>query len=198
MARVSYVDRESVPEEYREQFDTHLEISLPDVAAYENVQETNVAGGSRNIYRLFGHHPAFLRSHREHLSLMWETFDFDPRERELALMAGASEMRSEYEWQHHVPVALDEGLTVEELRAISAGTFDVFDPEEALLLEYATRFVRRDVDDDLHRRMAAHYDDGDLVALSTLLGFYVFLGFTLDALAVDLEDPFVGWDLPAF
>lgn len=198
MARISYVDRESVPEEYREQFDTHLEISLPDVEAYDNVQETNVAGGSRNIYRLFGHHPAFLESHREHLSLMWETFDFDPRERELALMAGASEMRSEYEWQHHVPVALDEGLTVAELRAISAGEFDVFDADEALLLEYATRFVRRDVDDDLHGRMAERYDDADLMALSTLLGFYVFLGFTLDALDVDLEDPFVGWDLPAF
>ncbi|WP_255197457.1 carboxymuconolactone decarboxylase family protein [Halorarius litoreus] len=198
MARISYVDRESVPEAYREQFDTHLEISLPDVEAYENVQETNVAGGSRNIYRLFGHFPVFLESHREHLSLMWETFDIDPRQRELALMAGAREMGSEYEWQHHVPVALDEGVTVEELRAISAGEFDAFDPEEALLLEYASRFVRRDIDDELHGRMAERYDDAALMALSTLLGFYVFLGYTLDALDVDLEDPFVGWDLPGF
>lgn len=195
MARIRYLDTEDVPESYRDLLNTHLEVSLPDVAEYETVQERNVAGGSRNIYRLFAHEPKMLHSHREHLSLLWEEFNIPPRERELTLLALARAMRAEYEWHHHVPVAYDEGVSLDEIRAIADRDYSGFDDHETAVIEYADRFSRRDVDDELHDRVAATYDESQMIALSVLLGFYVFLAYTLDALDADLEEQFVGWSL---
>lgn len=195
MARISYLDAEDLPSEYRDLLTTHLEISLPDVDAYESVQEHNVAGGARNIYRLFAHEPEVLRSHREHLSLMWAEFDLSARDREIVLLVAARALDAEYEWHHHVPVALDEGLTPDELRAIADRDLDGFSDEEQALASYAQAFVAYDVTDETHDRVAAFYDDRQLLDLAILLGFYVHIASTVMALDIDIEESFVGWDL---
>ena len=195
MARIPYLDQQDVPEEYRKLLTTHLEDSLSNVEEYDNVVEQNVAGGSRNIYRLFAHEPEILRSHRAHLTAMWETFQISPRERELALLALARELRAEYEWHHHMPVARDEGISRVELEAIADGDYDIFDDRETAILEYAEKFAQRRVDDETHERVAESYNDNAMLGLSVLLGFYVFMGYTLDALDIDIEDEFVGWEL---
>jgi len=195
MARIPYLDTDDIPEEYWSLLTTHLEDSLSNVGEYDNVVEQNVAGGSRNIYRLFAHEPDILRSHREHLTAMWETFDVPPRDRELALLALARALRTEYEWHHHVPVARDEGVTLEEIEAIADGEYDRFTDRERALLEYAERFADQRVDDETHERVAEIYSDAAMLGLAVLLGFYVFMAHTLDALDVDLEEPFVGWNL---
>ena len=195
MARVPYLDRDEVPDRYRDLLDTHLELSLPNVDEYETVQERNVAGGSRNIYRLFAHEPEVLRSHREHLSLLWEEIDIPPRDRELAFLVLGRELRAEYEWHHHVPVAYDEGITIKEIRAIADREYGTFSEHETALMEYTERFVNMGVDQDSHDRVAETYDDAAMVGLSILLGFYVFLAYTVTALDIDLEEEFVGWHL---
>jgi alkylhydroperoxidase family enzyme len=195
MARIRYLDEADLPPEHRDLLTTHLELSLPDVEAYEEVQDHNVAGGARNIYRLFAHEPEVLRSHRDHLSLLWEEFEIPPRDREIVLLALARALDAEYEWHHHVPVALDEGLTPTEIRALGARSHEPFDDAERALIEYAERFADFDVDDAVHERVADRYDDHQMLALAVLLGFYVFLGATVGALAIDLEEEFVGWDL---
>jgi 4-carboxymuconolactone decarboxylase len=195
MARIQYLDRDDVPESYRDLLDTHLEISLPNIEEYDTVKERNVSGGSRNIYRLFAHEPDVLRSHREHLSLMWAEFDIPPRDRELALLVLGRELRAEYEWHHHVPVAYDEGISLTEIRAIADGDYSGFADHEVALMEYAELFTRRQVDQEAHDRVAATYSDETMLGLSMLLGFYIFLAYTLAALDVDLEEEFVGWKL---
>jgi 4-carboxymuconolactone decarboxylase len=195
MARISYLDAEDLPSEYCDLLTTHLEISLPDMDAYDTVQDRNVAGGARNIYRLFAHEPAVLRSHREHLSLMWEEFDLAPRDREIVLLVAARALEAEYEWHHHVPVALDEGLTPDELRAIADRDHDGFTEKEQVLAAYAEAFVAYDVTDDVHDPVAEFYDDRQLLDLAVLLGFYVHIASTVMALGIELEESFVGWDL---
>lgn len=195
MARIPYLDSDDIPEEYRSLLTTHLEDSLSNVDEYDSVVEQNVAGGSRNIYRLFAHEPEILRSHRKHLTAMWQTFDVPPRDRELALLALARELRTEYEWHHHIPVARDEGITVEEIRAIADREYDRFPDHERALLQYADQFANQRVDDETHERLADSYSDAAILGLSILLGFYVFMAHTLNALDIDLEEQFVGWDL---
>jgi alkylhydroperoxidase family enzyme len=195
MARIPYLDEADVPEEYRSLLTTHLADSLSNVEEHDNVVARNIAGGSRNIYRLFAHEPEVLRSHREHLTLMWESFAIPPQERELALLVLAHELGIEYEWHHHIPIALDEGVSPDELRAIANREFDGFDDRERALLVYAERFARQDVDDATHDAVAEAYSDDAMLGLSVLLGFYVLMAYTLDALDVDLEEEFVGWNL---
>jgi len=62
-------------------------------------------------------------------------------------------------------------------------------------MEYTERFTRREVDEAAHDAVAETYDDETMLELSMLLGFYVFLAYTLTALDVDLEEEFVGWRL---
>lgn len=198
MARIPYQDQTDIPEQYHGLLTTHLETSLQDVEEYETVMNQNVAGGAKNIYRLFAHKPMILRSHREHLSLMWRELDIPPRDRELALLSLARALNSKYEWHHHISVAADEGISTEEMRAIAAGSYDEFEDNEAALLEYAEHYAGQAVNDSLHARIADNYYDAQMLGLAVLLGFYVFLAFSLDALAVDLEEEFVGWDLENF
>jgi 4-carboxymuconolactone decarboxylase len=198
MARIPYQDQTDIPEQYHGMLTTHLESSLQDVERYETVKNKNIAGGPKNIYRLLAHKPMILRSHREHLSLMWKELDIPSRDRELALLCLAKALNCKYEWHHHTSVAADEGISTEEMRAIAAGSYDEFEDHEAALLEYAEHYAGQAVNDSLHARIADTYYDAQMLGLAVLLGFYVFLAFSLDALAVDLEEEFVGWDLENF
>lgn len=195
MARIPYRNRDDISESHRDLLDTHLSISLPDVETYDTVQERNVSGGSRNIYRLFAHAPEVLASHREHLSLMWAEFSIPPRDREIALLTLGHELHAEYEWHHHVPVAYDEGVSLDEIVAIADRKYDGFTDHERSLIQYTERFTRREVDETVHDAVAETYDDRMMLELSMFLGFYVFLAYTLEALDVDLEEEFVGWRL---
>jgi len=195
MARIPYRSREDIPEPYRDLLDTHLIVSLPEVDTYDTVQKRNVAGGSRNIYKLFAHAPEFLASHREHLSLMWDNFAIPPRDREIALLTLGRELRAEYEWHHHVPVAYDEGVSLDEIIAIADREYGGFTNHERSLIEYTVRFTGRRVDEAAHSAVAETYDNETILELSILLGFYVFLAYTLAALDVDLEEEFIGWRL---
>lgn len=63
------------------------------------------------------------------------------------------------EWHQHVRVALDEGLTPTEIRAISSGDVDRFDASIAAIIDYTERFVTGSVDDATHQRLSTYYTD---------------------------------------
>jgi alkylhydroperoxidase family enzyme len=186
MARLPYLDPEDVPEAYR------------DMVSNANpfMDEAELSSKStRHTYRTVAHNVEMLEAFRRVGAAMKERTGLSPRERELVILGVARGLDSAYEWHQHVTVALDVGLTRRELLAISDREFDAFDPGEATLLEYAVAFAERAVDDDLHDRLAAHYSSSDVVGIAMLAGYYVDVDYVGDALALDLEEGFVGWDL---
>ena len=190
MARIPYVDPEELPEEKRELLDT---LSEQDGETEERAH--SLEGGTLNVYRALGNNVELLEAFREFGGAAWRGGELTPHERETIILTVARETDSAYEFHQHVRVALDEGLAPETIRAISANDHEALDDETALLVDYVRAYVNGAVDDELHERLAAAYDEATIVAIGMLAGAYLGLARQLDAYAIETEVEFVGWQL---
>ncbi|MFB6161428.1 MAG: carboxymuconolactone decarboxylase family protein [Haloferacaceae archaeon] len=190
MARISLVDHEDLPPEKRDL----LEV-LSDPESVPEEYRHLLTSKTRNVFRTIGHQPAVLELFRELGGELWEEVGLTTRQRELLVLGVARALDSAYVWHQHVRIALSNGFTEEEVRAIAAGEFDAFDDEEATLLAYTAAFARGEVDDAVHEAAAAVFDEPMLVGVGMSVCFYLTIIRTMDAFAVETEEPFVGWDL---
>lgn len=163
--------------------------SLPEEYSHINQQ------AARNVYRSVAHEPEIVRTLRAYIGATWEHSGLTDRERELLLLALAREIDSEYEWHQHVRVAILEGLTPEEIRAVSAGRLERFQETERRLMEFARKSAVGEATDADVDRLREHFDVPNVAGITALVGAYVCLNVIIDTLDVETEEPFVGWDL---
>lgn len=154
-------------------------------------------GKTVNVYRAVANNPAVLEGLRDYLGALWSESGLTDRERELVVLAVARELDNAYEWHQHVGIARSVGVADETIRAIGAGSLDAagLDGREAAMVRYGRAVVRGEVDDGLHAAVAGGLDDDAVAGLAALAAGYAALARVIDALGVELEDPFVGWDL---
>lgn len=190
MARLPYVDGSDLPEEY-----AHLTISQR--SREETPEEFYYLLGdeARNVYRAVANAPPLLEAFRQYQSTLWDKAGLDPEHRELVILATARATENEYEWHQHVRVALIEGLSEAKIRAVSDGDLDAFDPKEAALVEYTTTFVDETVDDETHDDLMAFVEEETLVGVQLLSGAYASTAKVIEALKVETEEEFFGWQL---
>ena len=178
MARVSYPDVDDLPPDVRDLVVSSLQ-----------------PGKTINVYRTVSNNPPVLEGLRAFLGALWTDSGLTARDRELVILAVARELDSAYEWHQHVNVARSVGFGDAELRAIGAGDLDALGEGEAALVRYARAVVRGEVDEATHDAVAAECDDATLVGAASTAAGYGGLARIIDAFDVELEDPFVGWDL---
>lgn len=150
---------------------------------------------ARNVYRVLAHEPELIAGLREYIGVTWDRANISDRQRELVILGAATGLESEYEWHQHVRIGLLEGMTPEELRAIASQDLQAFGDTEATLVRYAHAAARREVTDELLDALQAAFDVETVTGITTLVGAYVALATHIDALGVETEEPFVGWDL---
>lgn len=188
MARIPYVTQDDLPEENR-QLLRSFRANTPE--EYQHLLSTD----ERNVYRTLAHVPRSLAAFREFGGTLREELDLDPRERELIILTAASELRSAYEWHQHVRIGLAEGLSREEILAISTGQFDRFDEDDRVLVEYVADYITGTVDDETYDAFARTATDSKVVGVGLLAGMYIVIARQMDSLGVETEELFVGWDL---
>ena len=195
MARVPYVDPEDLPPDYRDALVSQRtrETLPPDLQHLMSDQQT------RNFYRALGNVPPVAEAFRRIQNACWNGGDLSPTQREFVILAIARHNDSAYEWHSHVRIALDEGLLIDDIVAISRMDLDELDSDRRVLIRYALAVVENDVDDDLHAEMLESFDEATVVAVSMLAGTYHMNALVGEALGVDIEadEPWVGWDLDA-
>lgn len=114
------------------------------------------------------------------------------RERELVIDRTCARCGCEYEWGVHLLMFGDRvGLTAEQRRSLAqGGPGDACwtDERESLLLE-AVDAVHddNDIDDALWRRLAAVFDEPQLIDLLLLCGWYHAISFTARVARLPLE-----------
>ena len=188
MARLRYADPTDLPADKRDLLDT-LSDDAPDERRH------SLRGGTLNVYRAVGRNPDLLEAFRSYAGAAWERSGLSAHEREFVILSTAYHAGSAYEWQQHVRVALDAGMEPEQILAVSREEPDRLPPERAALIAYVEQFVDGRVTDETHGRLAAHYDEETVLGVGMLSGCYLGLARLLQALDVDLESEFVGWDL---
>lgn len=175
MARVPLLDATDLPEEFR-------------------YLVSDNAVGELDLFRAMGHAPACMQSYMRYGTALWEGGGLSPRRRELAILAVARAINSEYEWHQHVTLGLQAGLDIETIRAIGRGNLSSLDEPDRTLADYVVAAAEDGITDEQHATAAERFDDGTLVAVALLAGYYVATDRFLSAFDVSPESAFVGWE----
>jgi 4-carboxymuconolactone decarboxylase len=110
------------------------------------------------------------------------------RAREIATLAVAVHMESDYEWLRHSQIARNLGVSDADLQLLrAAGQPDFPDPlERAVLRVTRILLAKSDLSDDEYEEAIAHLGEAGLVTLSTLVGYYRLLALQLRVFRVGL------------
>lgn len=150
--------------------------------------------GELELLQAIGSNPPILQTYMRHGTALWEHAGLSSRAVELVVLAIARELDNDYEWHQHVGLARDAGVESGEIRAISAGRLDEFDPADRALLEYAQLAARRAVDDEAHEAISDYFDEETIAGIASLVGHYLGTAVVIDALDLRPETAFVGWE----
>jgi alkylhydroperoxidase family enzyme len=145
-----------------------------------------------NLYRVLGLAPQMFRA--------WIDFAWPLRLnatssrsiRELMILRGAQISKTDYEWAHHVPLALSAGVTQKQIDALAGWQeSDAFTEQEKSALRLAEEVTSGPAAsaaciEDLKR----NFSDPEIVELVLTASFYVCVGRFLKSMDVDLEPDF--------
>jgi AhpD family alkylhydroperoxidase len=85
------------------------------------------------------------------------------------------------------PMAVEAGVTDDDLAAVVDHSDPRFSPAEQVALEYTTRFCTESarIDDDLMARLGEHFDSGETVELTLVVAKYLAMGRFMQVLGLD-------------
>jgi 4-carboxymuconolactone decarboxylase len=115
----------------------------------------------------------------------------DPVLRELAILQ-VGRLAARYEWEQHVPIGKQCGVTDAQIAALEAGdiTAGCFTPVQQAALAFVADMVRDgEVPDEHYAALAAELDDRLVVELAFTTAQYLGLARIMTALRIDLDPP---------
>jgi Uncharacterized conserved protein len=85
------------------------------------------------------------------------------------------------------PMAVEAGVTDEDLAAVTDPTDARFSPAESVALEYTARFCTESarIDDALMARLNEHFEPGEVVELTLVIAKYLAMGRFMQVLGLD-------------
>jgi 4-carboxymuconolactone decarboxylase len=118
----------------------------------------------------------------------------DQRLTELAILSTAREVRSQYEWTSHEPLAQRAGLEQEVIDLVrdrtdldAVGDVQGLGDVERTIIRFAREVVSEEkVAADTYARAVAHFGQKGVMDLAGLIGYYGFVNVTLKAFDVQL------------
>jgi len=178
MARVHLVEKESAP---------------PEVASiYQKIE----ANGARilNLYKVVANNPRVMLNIIRLGNSIIGQMALPPRLRELVILRVAKLTGSEYEWAQHAPLALEVGLTKEQVDTISDWqNSPEFNEEERTILQFTNEVTQNvKVTDQTFNELKKFFNDQLIVELTLTAGYYAMLARVLVALQVEIEEVSAG------
>lgn len=144
-----------------------------------------------NLYRIMAHSPDAQR--RQSAMGRYIRFEskLDPRLRELAILQIGYMTRTIYEYTHHIKIALEFGVTKDEIRAVAdetEGRPTKFDPLPKAVLAAARELVTKgDLSDENYAPLQAALSKEHLIDLLMTISFYCGIVRFLKAVRIDNE-----------
>ena len=163
------------------------ELALPP-KGYGTPGEVTVA------YRILLNHPAVVRDLRPIGEFFLRETLLAIRDRELLILRVSWLCRSPYEWGEHVKIAKAQGVTVEEIAAITVGSADpIWSATDRALLR-AVEEVREVsmISDETWDVLAQSYNSLQLIEIPVLIGQYQATAYWLNCLRIPLREGNVG------
>lgn len=145
-------------------------------------------GTESNFFRTLVRHPRIFKRWVRYAPVLLHG-EVPARDRELLVLRAASRADSAYLWSHHYSIALDAGLSEEEIARVARGPEDPqWSADDALVLRAADELL------DSHTlgpatwdALAQRYNEHQLMEALTLIGFYFAMGYSLNSWGTELE-----------
>ena len=175
MARVPAVERNNLPEEFREAFDQVLEANGGQVSG-----PTSITANSPEMARRRGHLTSYLRYENA----------IPQNILELAICATARAMDCAYVWNAHAPAARRAGVSDAVIDALrEKRPLPAMSSQEQAIVNYCQEFyTTHQVAGDTFQTALDQFGTQQLVELTTLMGHYAQTSFILNAFEVQLPD----------
>jgi len=169
-------------------------IPYPDPARYareplaERIKRER-GGKLLNLYKMLLHSPPVAEGWLAFLTGVRQKTALRARHRELAILRVAVQNEAEYEFDAHVPFALEAGMAQSAIDALRSGRVpDGLDAADLAVIAYAdsmTREIR--VPDEVFARVREHFVEREVVELTATVAAYNCVSRFLEALRVDHE-----------
>ncbi len=144
------------------------------------------------VLELFAHHVALSETFLSFTDVMVsDQSKLEPRIRELAILRVAWRTKSGYEWTQHRRMGGDEGLTDEQLDAVSQGPDSTVwsAPERAVVAAADEMIDHFSVSDETWDALAASFAPAPLFELLFVIGGYLCLAAVLNSIGLRGEPP---------
>ena len=169
MARLPYIEEQDHPE-------------LAPLVARIKAERGKVL----DLYKVLLHSPAVMEGWLAFFTAIRQKTKLGGRYRELAIMRVAVLNGADYEYNAHLPFALKEGATREQIAALKAWQLSPrFDAAERAVLAYTDSMTREiQVPDELFAEVQKHFDAQELVELTATIASYNLVSRFLEAMQV--------------
>ena len=169
MARIPYIEEQDHPE-------------LAPLVARIKAER----GKLIDLYKVLLHSPAVMEGWLGLFTAIRQKAKLAGRYRELAILRVAILNGADYEYQAHLPFALQEGATREQIAALKAWQLSpLFDAAERAVLAYTDSMTREiQVADELFEEVQKHFDAQELVELTATIAGYNLVSRFLEAMQV--------------
>ena len=169
-------------------------IPYPDPSRYEGQPlaeriRSERGGQLLNLYRMLLHSPSVTEGWLAFLTAIRHKTELPARYRELAILRVAVLNGAEYEFEAHVPFALQEGVSRAAIEAVRANraTSDL-DEDDRAVVAYADAMTREiHVPDDVFARIRERFAEREVVELTATIAAYNCVSRFLEALRIDPE-----------
>jgi 4-carboxymuconolactone decarboxylase len=138
------------------------------------------------ILGLFARHPRLGASWLGYSAALLDDGTLDPRDRELLILRVGWRTRCRYQWAQHVQMARAAGLTPAQIEAVPDGAAaELWTERDRDILRATDQLVADNViDDATWERLAAHFDDRQLLELLFVVGSYLCLALVLNSVGL--------------
>ena len=151
-------------------------------------------GRPLNIFGTLAHNPELLRRFNQLGGHLLTRGRLPAREREIVILRVGWNCRSVYEFGQHTVIGHGAGLTDDEITALARPGYDGWAEPDRLLVAMADEIcVDNCVADDTWAGLAGRWDDGAMVELLVLAGFYRLVSGFLNSAGVAPDPGVPGW-----
>ncbi len=147
-----------------------------------------------NLYKAVANSPKVLLNFIRLGSSIVGRMGLSPKWRELVILRVARLTGSEYEWAAHTSLALETGVSQEQISAIADWkSSSKFSDEERAILQYTDEVTKNvSVTDQTFTTLKKFFDEQAIVELTLTAGYYGMLARVLVPLQVDLDGVTLG------
>lgn len=139
-----------------------------------------------NVLTTLVRHPALTRAYLHFNAHLLLASTLSPRIREVALLRAVHVRRSDYLWEHHIPIAQRAGITPAEIDAIRQGR--PADEIDRLVVGAVDELdAANTVSDATWSALRDHFDERQVLDLIFTVGCYQLLGAAVNTLGVQPE-----------